>query len=167
MLITLRTLFIALLLGFTSTTVAHTYHATLTDMVVNQQTGQLEVIHRFFADDVAKVLSAESKQTIRFDDALTSEQVSLIRSYVENHFKLYDGNNNEKALLWVGTELDTHYLFIYQEVAAPTSFAGYQLQNSLLFGHLHQQVNTVNIRLSEALSSLVFTPDTVRLPLQN
>ncbi|GAA5217293.1 DUF6702 family protein [Corallincola platygyrae] len=161
----LTALFTLLVVIYSKSAFAHTYHATLTDIRINPQTNQMEVVHRFFADDVAKVLSAETGTKVKFGDKLLSDQEPLIQAYVEKQFVLTGPDKQRYSLSYVGAELDTHYLFVYQEAPAPKLYDGYQLKNNLLFGHLHDQINTVNIKFDGVSQSLVFTPREVRLPI--
>lgn len=134
-------------------TEAHTYFFGLTDLSINSVTNNIEVIHQFTAHDLENAI-AENKQ-INFSPE-HSEYENYIQQYVEAHFELHRSKQLIK-LNWVGFEIKTGKIFIYQEAPYQSFLTGIMVKNDLLVDTYPQQVNTMNYQDSLLKGTLTFS----------
>ena len=130
----------------------HKYFIGTTSMEVNQKTGGLEIVHRFFAHDILFALMDLSGKRLSFEQPGIEDH---LRTYFVERFKLAD-EERELPLQWVGFEADQHYLWVYQELEQAPNLAGLTVTNRLLTAHFERQVNTVNYKQADRSGSLVF-----------
>jgi uncharacterized protein DUF6702 len=131
---------------------AHRFFFGITDINVNHQNDQIEIIHQFTIHDLENLI-AEQQQINFSPEHPRYEQ--LIRQYFENHFKIQN-NNTSIVLTWVGLELVRDKLFIYQEAKYPKFLIGLVVKNDLLTDTYAKQVNTVNFQDNNLKGSLTF-----------
>lgn len=135
---------------------AHEQKAALTRIVFNNNTGNLEVMHRFFVHD------AEHAARLLFDDSVniieSVQSRELFANYVRNRFSLSMTNNaNEQVLLqldYVGQEIDRRFVWVYQEIAAPLGIKSLSVINSALKDVWADQSNLINVEKGEVVYSL-------------
>lgn len=137
---------------------AHQQKNAVTRILFNENTGNIEVMHRFFihdAEHAAGVIFGE-RQTL----AESSESRQLFSSYVMNRFSVEvtfsDGSREELALNYVGEEVDGQFLWVYQEIPAVDNVASMTIVNMALRDVWSDQSNLVNIERDDRIYSLTF-----------
>jgi hypothetical protein len=122
---------------------AHQMKTAITKLLFNDRSGQLEVMHRFYlhdAEHAVKHLQGKAAD-IHKDEAARAK----FAAYVAAHFQL-TLNGEPLPLKLLGNELDGRHIWVYQEVALPTTEL-----NSLLVRHdalmeiWPAQINVVNL----------------------
>jgi hypothetical protein len=144
---------IFVLAGLTASAVAHRYFFGLTELSVNPQSQQVEIIHQLTAHDIDNAIA--QKKQIHFSPA-HPDYDNLVKAYVENHFKLSYYNQNI-SLKWIGLEIVKDKVFIYQEANFENYLSGLVVKNDLLVDTYPKQVNTVNYQDNKIKGSLTFT----------
>ena len=121
---------------------AHKYFFGLTEVSYNSRTEHVEVVHQYTLHDVQRAL----KQRYGDDFLIDSPGADTkIKTWLENHFQLFDSNANSVELTWVGFEADFQNIWLYQESAvSATNFCGWRVSNDILMKAFAPQVNTVN-----------------------
>ena len=149
-------LFVLSCLLLTSTAIGHEQKAAVTRVVFNSNSGKLEVMHRFFlhdAEHAARQLFGESINIIE-----SGEDRELFANYVRNRFSItaVSSSGEETALLldYVGQELDRRYVWVYQEINAPTTAASLLILNTVLTDVWPDQANLINVEKGDAVYSL-------------
>lgn len=153
---------------------AHQQKTAVTRLLFNENSGNLEVMHRLFlhdAEHAASVVFGEKQDLIESADSR-----ALLGSYVVNRFAvqatLADGSTHEVSLDYVGEEIDGQFLWVYQEAvgfAEATTAQQLDLINSILRDVWPEQSNLVNLERDGRIRSVTFTQgsDTHSLSLTN
>jgi len=135
---------------------AHKFHASLTQLEFNQETGSAEVALRLFADDLENSLSkqAGTRITLDADQKLVASEAM---KYLSGYFQLKTPDKVFEAK-WVGMEFDVHVVWVYLEIPIPKDQKDLQLVNSIFFDQFKDQVNTVTLKKGDLKKTLVFKP---------
>jgi hypothetical protein len=137
---------------------AHQQKTAVTRVLFNPNTGNIEVMHRFFVHD------AEHAATQIFGERLalmeSAESRRLFSNYVLNRFAmeatLANGEHEELELSFVGEEIDGQYLWVYQEIPNNSAITELTIVNLTLRDVWPDQSNLVNIEREGEIYSLTF-----------
>ena len=141
-----------------STGEAHQQKNAVTRILFNENTGNIEVMHRFFIHDAehAAGLIFGERQML----AESRESRQLFRSYVINRFSIeasfHEGNSEVLGLSYVGEEVDGQFLWVYQEIPAQDDIMAFTIVNLTLRDVWSDQSNLVNIERDGRIYSLTF-----------
>lgn len=146
------------LLALPSVGHAHQQKTAVTRILFNENTGNIEIMHRFFIHD------AEHAATQIFGERLTlmesAESRELFSSYVMNRFAIQAtlGNGQTQALEldYVGEEVDGQFLWVYQELPNDLDIESLSIINLALRDVWPDQSNLVNIERDGKIYSLTF-----------
>lgn len=146
------------LLAFLPASYAHQQKSAVTRILFNPNTGNIEIMHRFFVHD------AEHAATLIFGQRQTlvesAESRQLFSSYVMNRFaidvQMADGSSESLNLQYVGEEIDGQFLWVYQEIPQVENVAGMTIVNLALRDVWPDQSNLVNIERDDEIVSLTF-----------
>ena len=117
-----------------STAEAHQQKNAVTRILFNENTGNIEVMHRFFIHDAehAAGLIFGERQML----AESRESRELFSSYVINRFSIEasfrEGNPEVLSLSYVGEEVDGQFLWVYQEIPAQEGITAFTIENLAL-----------------------------------
>ena len=142
---------------------AHRYHAALSDITHNEQTGNVEVIHTYMAHDVEALLQTLAKRQV---DLAAPEAEALLREYVEQRFYLLGKDRSRLPLKWVGMTANVESVVVYQELAASPLASIVQVHDEVLMDLMPRQSNTVSITRSGVTASLAFDSATPQRTLK-
>lgn len=141
-----------------STGEAHQQKNAVTRILFNENTGNIEVMHRFFIHDAehAAGLIFGERQML----AESRESRELFSSYVVNRFSIEasfrEGNSEVLGLSYVGEEVDGQFLWVYQEIPAQEDITAFTIENLTLRDVWSDQSNLVNIERDGRIYSLTF-----------
>ena len=158
-----RLLLAAALCGAGASASAHRFHAGLADIVFNQQSGSVEVVHTYMAHDLDALLAAQEGRPI---DLTKPEAEALLRKYVEARFYLLDQNQARLPLQWVGITVGIDTVIIYRELPATPLASIARVHDEVLMDVMPRQANTVNITRDGATVSLAFDSTTAQRRLK-
>jgi len=162
-LVRIFTLFVMAAVMVTSA-LAHQQRAAITKVLFNKNTGNLEVMHRFFLHDT------EHAVQMLFDknaDIISSEKTKKqFADYVAERFAIKPLNGDELKLDMVGYEADRQFFWVYQEVKAPDSIEGLTMIHNALRDIWIDQVNTVNVEGRGDLRTSTFEGDVELLSVE-
>lgn len=159
-------LLIILLVGAwlcTSQAIAHTFFVGSTEILVNEHTKSVEVVHRFTSHDLEAMLSDRNQVRV---DADSEEYLTMVRDYVTNGFSLTDKDGKQLPLVLVGIEAGINETFIYQEVEGLTSIKGVVVAHQLLTDYFPNQKNRVNFESTATKGSLLFDNNIQKLKIK-
>ena len=138
--------------------VAHQQKNALTRIFFNPNTGNIEVMHRFFlhdAEHAASLIFGERQALLE-----SAESRQLFSSYVINRFAIeasFEGGESEElALQYIGEEVDGQYMWVYQEIPQSLAITAMTIVNLALRDVWEDQSNLVNIEREGAIFSLTF-----------
>lgn len=144
---------VALLLA--APVMAHQLKASVTTVLFNQRTHNVELMHRFYLHDTehavehlfpgnADILSDKADQQ-RFAD------------YVASHVALQTLAGKPLTLTDVGAQVDGKFFWVYQEAPIPKNIKGIRMSNGALRDLWPSQVNMVNVEGKGKVKTLHFT----------
>ena len=113
-----------------------------------------QVTHRLHSHEaLLGAMSMAPDQKLSIDNLETQ---GLIALYVEQHFEIYDRDQNRVTLNLLGAEVDGDTVYVYQESSQqlPTSLL---IQNAILLDKVPDQSNLVNIEDNNGIRSLTFS----------
>ncbi|WP_448549526.1 DUF6702 family protein [Thalassotalea fusca] len=147
---------LTLLLG-ANTTFAHQQKAAETTVLFNKNSGQLEVMHRFYLHDTEHAVQALfDKNADILDSQKTQQQFA---DYVAKQFLARTLADDEMTLSNVGYEVEGKFFWVYQEAVLPTELKGIKLFNGALRDLWPTQINMVNIEGKGKVRTLYFSED--------
>ena len=147
-----------LLLVLSPSLSAHQQKNAVTRILFNPNTGNIEVMHRFFVHDAehAASLIFGGRQALME----SAESRELFSSYVINRFaveaRYADGSSEELDLAYLGSEVDGQFLWVYQEIPQSAQVMAMTVVNLALRDVWPEQSNLVNIERGDEIYSLTF-----------
>ncbi|MDG1708711.1 MAG: hypothetical protein P8H03_08105 [Emcibacteraceae bacterium] len=150
--------------ALTAPVFAHQQRAAMTKVLFNKNSGNLEIMHRFYLHDTEHAVQMlfDKKADIR-NSADTRE---LFANYVGNRFAIKPLNGEELELKPVGHEIERIYFWVYQEVKAPDDIEGLSMIHNALRDIWTDQVNTVNVEGRGDLRTATFEGDVELLSVE-
>ena len=138
---------------------AHQQKTSVTRILFNDNTGNIEVMHRFYIHD------AEHAATLIFGERQTllesAESRQVFSSYVMNRFAIdatYESGDVEPlSLEYVGEEIDGQFLWVYQEAPQGEAITAMTIVNLALRDVWSEQANLVSIEKDDHIYSLEFS----------
>jgi len=109
-----RLMIFLVLVAYLSTGVAHQRKEAYTVIKPNVNTGNTEVIHRFYLHDAEHGFSTLVDRNIMFNGNRKAQ--AEFAAYVEKSFQMVDSNGSTISLDFIGSEVEGRYFWIYQEV---------------------------------------------------
>ncbi len=139
---------------------AHEKREAITNVLFNERTGNIEVMHRFSVHDAEHAVD----QLFGTDADLLGSDVTrqTFADYVRKRFDLQGLSGQSLPLTVVGHELDGRYLWIYSECPIPTVLDGLTVRHDALRELWPDQVNLVNIEREKRTQSLILGGKTRR-----
>ncbi len=131
----------------------HKFHASITELEVNPETGKIEVVMRLFTDDLESALGKRLGRTIVIDREDLSGEVL---AYARDVFRIEDAKGQLLALSWVGMEVQVKNTFVYLELDQPAQLEGLTLVQRVFYELFNDQVNTVNHKHGARHGTLTF-----------
>ena len=159
----MKRLFAVLLMCCALQAQAHRFHAGITEISFNAQTGNTEVVHTLMAHDVEALLANLYQRQF---DLSQPEDEAVLRKYVEKQFVLKGADGRALALEWVGVSIDTENLVIYQQLGGKPMTAIARVRDAVLLDFIGDQSNTLNLNENGRIRSLQFDAKTAELPLR-
>jgi len=143
-------IFLSLFL-MTSSFVMHEYYVSITNILVNQESNQLEIEVKIDAEDLEHLLQ---KNTPIFNiEKIDKDNKILIDNYLKNNFSIWV-NGSIKQLDIIGVELKPDGDFIYYSlIDLPSILHSIKIKNELLLPAFLQQHNIVNIKANQQTQS--------------
>jgi hypothetical protein len=137
---------------------AHRQHISWTAVEWNQETLNLEVVHRIHEHDAQLLLARQSNEPV---DLTRLQDRALLAIYVEDHFNLLisDNSTSTKVLKLLGAELEDSYILVFQELKLDKPPTSMTLHASLLMDLFPDQINMINIKVNEPVTTLKFHLD--------
>lgn len=147
---------------------AHQQKTAVTRILFNENTGNIEVMHRYFihdAEHAAGIVFGASQNLM--ESSLSRE---LFSNYVINRFAVTvedsKGGTVELALDFVGEEIDGQFLWVYQEAPLQQDLVALSVVNVALRDVWPEQANLVNIEKDGQIHSLTFADSIESLRVQ-
>lgn len=142
-----------------SHTLAHKFHASITQMDYNDKEQSVEVVIRFFIDDFEAAINQHAKRPLKFSTPQSLKaktHTDAVLGYVRERFELKGRTGAPVKFNWVGMELQSDMLYVYFEGKLAGGLAGAQVRNRVLHELYEDQVNIVNFKYDGKQSGTMF-----------
>lgn len=137
---------------------AHQQKAAITRVLFNSNSGNLEVMHRFYVHDAEHaVRQLVDPNADLIASAAAREQFA---QYVTERFTLLSTEGSTLSLGYVGQEVEGIFLWVYQEMPLPEKLTGISVVHNVLREIWPEQNNLVNIEREGDLQTLSFNGNT-------
>ena len=136
---------------------AHQIRAAITKVLFNKNTGNLEVMHRFYLHDAEHAVKEIIGTKADLHNSLKTQKA--FAKYVSKRFYIKPLNGKEIHLNIVGQEVDHKFFWVYQEIKAPKDLKGLVIVHNALREIWTDQINTVNIEGRGDLKTATFSGD--------
>lgn len=140
-------------LGLSPLAHAHRFHAGITDISMNPNTGNTEIVHTFMAHDVEALLENLYQRQFDLSDP---EDIAVFKKYFEKQFAMAD-TAGILPLKWVGLKVDPNSVIVFQELEQRALPAQVSIRQAVLTDFLIDQVNTLNITQNGVTQTHTFT----------
>ncbi len=139
---------------------AHQQKASVSTVLFNPRTQNIEIMHRFNLHDAEHAVKEIFGKSA---DILDSKQTQTqFAQYVAKRFHILTANGDDIGLNSVGFEVDGKHFWVYQETPQLDSLEGLQVRHDALRDIWFDQSNMVNIEGIGDIKTLTFT-DNVEL----
>lgn len=119
---------------------------SITSLNYNAQNNSLEIIVKFFTDDLEKALEETTDKALFLATNKEADETdSLLKVYLLNHMT-FTQKNKVLPLVFLGKEADRDYTFTYLEIEKFNPSKTTQITNNLLISTYEDQVNQVNYK---------------------
>lgn len=161
----MRLSFLLLAAVFSSQPIAaHELKESITRVLFNTRTGNIEVMHRFLLHDaehaVQKLFGPGADLLANADDRGRFEE------YVHERFSLMDQDGAAITLAPVGHEIEGSYLWVYSESPIPPDLSALSLSHVALHDVWQDQINRVNVERDKKTRSAAFEQDSPRATIR-
>lgn len=133
---------------------AHQQKESITRVLFNSRTGNIEVMHRFYVHDAEHAVKA----IFGTDADVLGSEASRKRfsAYVHERFQLRDQDGLLLPLTPVGHEIDGRFLWVYAETPMRDDLTSLTLVHDALRELWPDQVNLVNVEQNGDTQSALF-----------
>lgn len=146
-------LFLGLLTSFT----LHKYYVSVTEIVYNGKTEQLEVSLKVFNDDWQNALDHRLGKPVNIGSKNEYPKLdSLVSAYLFEGFKV-KVNEEGKKLNIIGREIEGEATWIYMYVDEVKDMKSIEVQNKLLTEMFDEQRNVVQLIIGKTNKSALLT----------
>ena len=133
---------------------AHRQKQALSTIEWNARTKTLEITHDLHAHDAEQVLA--KLELITSPDLTGLRARARLALYVKENFQLRTLSGQAIDLAILGAETEITYAHVYMEAELPEQPHGLIITNTLLQDVFVDQINQVNVSLSDTLRSDIF-----------
>ncbi|WP_350552107.1 DUF6702 family protein [Pseudoalteromonas sp. 120-MNA-CIBAN-0494] len=153
----MRILLIIVGLLIAAPSMAHQLKSSVTTVLFNKRTNNIELMHRFYLHDTEHAVAHLFKDKVDIISNKIDQQ--RFAKYVESHVALQTLNGEPLPLNFVGAQVDGKFFWVYQEAPIPVKIAGIKMSNGALRDLWPSQVNMVNVEGQGKIKTLNFTQD--------
>jgi hypothetical protein len=146
-----------------TTGAAHEQKESITRLLFNPRTQNIEVMHRFYVHDAEHAARELLGPTA--DILGSGETRSAFAAYVHERFRLRDQQGRELPLAPVGEEIEGRYLWVYAETPIPHGLTELIVSHDALRDLWPEQVNLVNVDRDGDTRSALFAGGTRELSI--
>lgn len=143
----LKTVFLSLLI-FTWFSMAHPFYLSVCDLKYNSTSKKLEGTVKVFCNDLEEALKRlEQKPVDLIHSNNKSETLKLLNTYLKNRLKLEE---KDKLIPYelLGYEIEEESLWMYIESQTCSPPKSLNIENSILYDFLKEQMNIINLEIA-------------------
>ncbi|GAB0108753.1 hypothetical protein PL71_16130 [Pseudoalteromonas distincta] len=153
----MRFLLIIVCLLVAAPSMAHQLKSSVTTVLFNKRTHNIELMHRFYLHDTEHAVGTLFEGKIDIISNKADQQ--RFAKYVESHVALQTLSGEPLPLNFVGAQVDGKFFWVYQEAPIPENIEGIKMSNGALRDLWPSQVNMVNVEGKGKIKTLNFAQD--------
>ncbi len=146
-------LFIIGLICVASSSSAHRYYASFSQVELQPTKGTIEVTHRIFTHDIEDLLVRYQGSNGELSDEVIEK---FLKEYIIQAFALYAPNGERVPLEWIAVEVTLDDIYVYQEALLKEGQQTVIIANRILHDLFDDQSNTVNVKFERKVRSHTF-----------
>jgi len=133
---------------------AHRQKQTHSSIAWNGGNNILEITHRLHMHDAERALAVLGK--INRPDLSSLKARALLALQIETQFKISDLDGDQIFIEILGAEIEGPHVYVYQEAKLSSKPDGLLILNQVLHDVYPDQMNHVNIEISDTVRTAVF-----------
>lgn len=133
----------------------HEYYISLTKVDYIAEKESVQIIMRFFIDDLEKVLETRTELPMELATKNEHENTDrFLEAYIRAKFKV-DINGRDQTYTYLGKEYEHDIVYIYLEIENVKEIKSIQVQNAMLFEEFESQQNFIKLTLGEIQKTFI------------
>ncbi|MCQ8890423.1 hypothetical protein NQT72_13010 [Pseudoalteromonas carrageenovora] len=153
----MRFLLVIVCLLVAAPSMAHQLKSSVTTVLFNKRTSNIELMHRFYLHDTEHAVGKLFEGKVDIISNKVDQQ--RFAKYVESHVALKTLGGETLKLNSVGAQVDGKFFWVYQDAAIPKGIKGIKMSNGALRDLWPSQVNMVNVEGKGKIKTLNFSQD--------
>ncbi|MEM7080104.1 MAG: DUF6702 family protein [Pseudomonadota bacterium] len=143
---------------------AHQQRESITRVLFNPNTGNIEIMHRFGLHDAEHAGPELFGRALDLLGAVADRD--LFAAYVHDRFALRDQSGAELPLTPVGHEIERQFLWVYAEAPIPDRLTALTMSHGALRDIWAEQTNLVNVERDAVVRTATFNGDRQQITIQ-
>jgi hypothetical protein len=136
------------ILIFLSFSMAHPFYLSVCDLKYNSSSKKLEGTVKLFTNDLEDALRRlENRPVDLINSKNKVEALALLSKYLKNRLKLKEKDKSIPYTL-LGYEIEEESIWVYIETSDCSSPKSIQIENSILYDFLKEQMNIMNLEIA-------------------
>lgn len=144
--------------------IAHQQKESITRVLFNERTSNIEVMHRFILHDAEHAMEGLFEKSANLLNSAADRQ--RFADYVHARFSIRDQDGRVIPLTPVGQEIDGAHLWVYAEAAVPPTLTELSVSHEALRDLWPTQTNLVNVERDGELRSALFNGNSREITLK-
>ncbi|SCY40530.1 hypothetical protein SAMN05192588_2705 [Nonlabens sp. Hel1_33_55] len=143
-----------------TTQLDHKYYLSVSNVKYNQKSKALQMVSRFFIDDLEDVLNERMDKKVTLGNADGLEDLKpILNRYISNRLRVkVDGSSVEPNV--IGAEYDADQIIVYIELPVANQPKSVEVSYKALFELFPDQKNLVHFKIGDKRKSLLNSMDT-------
>lgn len=134
---------------------AHKYYVSVSNITYNKQAKSLQMITRFFTDDLEDALSAREDREITLDRNTDLKSIQpILERYLDKKLNITIDKNASRYQL-LGSEIDADQILLYIEIPCEQPPSNISMTFTALTELFEDQKNMVHIHINEIRKTLL------------
>jgi len=126
----------------------HKYYISLTQVEYIQEKESLQIISRYFIDDMEYALEKEYLQSFQLSTNQELDSVDLYyKKYLAQHIKI-QVNDSLYQFNYIGKEYDDDIVYFYLEIPQLKDLKSLEIKNTTLFNYFPDQQNIIKTKIN-------------------
>jgi len=126
----------------------HKYYISLTQVEYIQEKESLQIISRYFIDDMEYALEKEYLQSFQLSTKQELDSVDLYyKKYLAQHIKI-QVNDSLYQFNYIGKEYDDDIVYFYLEIPQLKDLKSLEIKNTTLFNYFPDQQNIIKTKIN-------------------
>lgn len=139
----------------------HPFYLGVIDLKYNKNEKAIQGSVKLFTNDLEVTLTKINRKTVDLINSKNKEETSkILFDYLSKHVKLTN-NGKLTALKFIGYEIEQEAVWMYVEFSAINQPKGVNIECTLLYEQLKEQINIINLEVNNSKKvSKITNPET-------